>query len=284
VPLVAGGILISAFPGELRTIIDSWLPVRPFSGLVLSLPAAALYLLVVSGCLYSIHKRGDDSARAVLVLALFSFITLALLHLPGISLVMFTALSLSLLVGILATSYDMAYRDELTGLLGRRALNDRLRGLAGQFVIAMMDVDHFKQFNDTHGHDIGDEVLKMVARHIGGVGGGGSAYRYGGEEFCVVFAGKDMEFCRPFLEAVRVAVEEYHMQLRDRAHRPKSARTAKDRRGRRAKPRQDTRVSVTISIGMAAPDSKNNTPGKVLGAADRALYRAKKRGRNRLAA
>jgi diguanylate cyclase (GGDEF)-like protein len=93
---------------------------------------------------------------------------------------------------MMGTSYDMAYRDELTGLLGRRALNDRLKGLARQYVIAKMDVDHFKKYNDTHGHDIGDEVLKMVARQIGAVGGGGTAYRYGGEEFCVVFAVKTL--------------------------------------------------------------------------------------------
>ena len=58
----------------------------------------------------------------------------------------------------------MAFRDELTGLPGRRALNERLQRLPRQYVLAMTDVDHFKKFNDTHGHDVGDEVLKLVAQ------------------------------------------------------------------------------------------------------------------------
>ena len=53
--------------------------------------------------------------------------------------------------------------------------------------MAMIDVDHFKKFNDTHGHDIGDQVLKLVAARLAQVEGGGIAYRYGGEEFAVLF-------------------------------------------------------------------------------------------------
>ena len=131
--------------------------------------------------------------------------------------------------------YDMAYRDELTGLPGRRALNERLKGLGKHYSIAMMDVDHFKKFNDVYGHDIGDEVLKMVAKHIGGITGGGTAYRYGGEEFCVVFPGRNIDYCKPFLEAVRGSIENYRMRVRDFKHRPQEAKTARERRGRRSR-------------------------------------------------
>jgi diguanylate cyclase (GGDEF)-like protein len=175
----------------------------------------------------------------------------------------------------------MAYRDELTGLLGRRALNDRLKGLGKQYVIAMTDVDHFKKFNDTYGHNIGDDVLKMVGKSIENIQGGGIAYRYGGEEFCILFPGKSLYECKPFLEVIRESVENYKMAVRNIKSRPKSMKTALEWRGRRRRNRNKT-VSVTISIGAAERNRKYSSPDSVLKAADTALYEAKKKGRNRL--
>ena len=76
-------------------------------------------------------------------------------------------------LAIIMDSHAMAYRDELTGLPSRRALNQLLLSLGRRYTIAMLDIDHFKQFNDTHGHDTGDEVLRMVASQIARVGSGG---------------------------------------------------------------------------------------------------------------
>ncbi len=278
--LLSGVFLINYHSTALALIVTNWLPIKPFSGLVLSLPASACYMLVIIVGIYRLMKHNDEFALMIISISLFSFATLAKLNLANISAVMFIAVSISLIISMMGASYDMAYRDELTGLLGRRALNDRLQGLAREYAIAMMDVDHFKKFNDTYGHDIGDEVLKMVARKIGDVRGGGTAYRYGGEEFCIVFAGKDIDYCQPFLEDVRLDVQDYRMTLRDDVHRPKSRQTAKQRRGRRTKTRNEKTVSVTISIGMAEPDEKRNKPEIVLKAADNALYKAKKKGRN----
>src|SRR2546425_6328967 len=75
----------------------------------------------------------------------------------------------------------MAYQDSLTGLPARRALNEALLRLGGHYTVAMLDVDHFKRINDHHGHDVGDQVLKMIAAKLAQVTGGGKAYRYGGE-------------------------------------------------------------------------------------------------------
>jgi GGDEF domain-containing protein len=170
----------------------------------------------------------------------------------------------------------MAFRDELTGLPGRRALNERLQRLGRQYVLAMADVDHFKRFNDTHGHDVGDQVLKMVASRLRKIGGGGRAYRYGGEEFTLVFPGRSVEECLPHLEAVRQSVESYALQLRDASSRPKD-----DRLGRAARGKVSTsQVSVTISIGVAERQGEQRTPDEVIKAADQALYGAKKAGRN----
>ena len=188
------------------------------------------------------------------------------------------AAELMVAVGILQDTYHMAFRDELTGIPGRRALNEQLATLGSRYTVAMVDVDHFKKFNDTYGHDLGDQVLKMVAAHISRVSGGGRAFRYGGEEFTVLFAGKDAEDAIPHLEAVREDIESYRMALRA-ADRPAWSRGARRQRGGW---RGKRGVSVTVSIGLAERNGRFDTPQAVIEAADRALYRAKEKGRNRL--
>jgi diguanylate cyclase (GGDEF)-like protein len=183
-----------------------------------------------------------------------------------------------LIVAMLQTTYGMAFRDELTGLPSRRALNESMMKLGRRYTIAMIDVDHFKNFNDTYGHDLGDQVLKIVARKIMETGGGSKHYRYGGEEFTVLFPGKNMKAAIPYLEELREAIADYKMALRasDRPTRQKSAnRTRGAFRAAKA-------VSVTVSIGVAERTDKLATPGDVVKAADKALYRAKKMGRNQV--
>ncbi|HUG79414.1 MAG TPA: GGDEF domain-containing protein [Burkholderiales bacterium] len=183
-----------------------------------------------------------------------------------------------LIVALLAESHRLAFRDSLTGLPGRRALEERLRSLGERYAIAMVDVDRFKPFNDRHGHDIGDQVLKLVAGRLAQVGGGGTAYRYGGEEFSVVFPERSRGEVEGELEAMRASIENHRMALRGR-DRPRKAEDGAKRRGAGA---SDKVLSVTVSIGVAGPSAKLATPQQVLKAADQALYRAKQGGRNRV--
>ena len=274
-------VIMTILPQEQYvSTINSFIPIKSFSSYVLSTAASGAYLFVLLAGLLKLIKSDDNSVASLISVLLFSFITLALFDLPKISTVMFTAAGISLIFNLMSSSYDMAFRDELTGLLGRRALNDRLKGLGRRFAIAMMDVDHFKKFNDTYGHDIGDDVLKMVAKQINTIKGGGTAYRYGGEEFCIVFPGKSAKECVPFLELVRISIENYQMELRNFEHRPKSQKQGKERRGRRDKKRGNEFVSVTISIGVAERNEQNALLENVLKAADDALYEAKESGRN----
>ena len=173
-------------------------------------------------------------------------------------------------------AYQMAFRDELTGLPGRRALNERMQRLGRNYVIAMTDVDHFKKFNDTHGHDVGDQVLRLVASRLSKVTGGGRAYRYGGEEFALVFAGKTAEECVPHVEAVREVIANYVMHLRDQHNRPQDDTAGRQRRAGSS----GGTVSVTISIGVAERQADHRNPEAVLKSADQALYSAKGAGRN----
>ena len=187
----------------------------------------------------------------------------------------FTTAALILVVSLVETSHSMAYGDELTGLPGRRALNEALLKLGGRYAIAMVDIDHFKRFNDEHGHDVGDELLRMVGGRLADVGGGGKAYRYGGEEFAVLFPSKAVEDIVPYLEALRVGISVSAFTVRGR-RRPRE----KPDRPRAGAGRK--RVSVTVSIGVAEASRQHPTPERVIEAADAALYRAKKAGRNRL--
>jgi diguanylate cyclase (GGDEF)-like protein len=202
-------------------------------------------------------------------------------HVPNASVTFaaFTAMAaLMLTIAVLQDTFRMAFRDELTGIPSRRALNEQLAGLGSRYTIAMADVDHFKKFNDTYGHDLGDQVLKMVASQLADVGGGGKAYRYGGEEFTLLFPGKEANQALPYIEALRRDIEAYRLALRG-SDRPKKAKGSKRERGGW---RGKNSVSVTISIGVAERNDRLVTPQAVIEAADRALYRAKDKGRNRV--
>lgn len=192
--------------------------------------------------------------------------------------VFIAAAELMVTIGVLQDTFRMAFRDELTGLPSRRALNERLMTLPRAYTIAMLDIDHFKKFNDTYGHDLGDHVLKMIAARIAGIGGGGTAFRYGGEEFTVLFPGKSIDEAVPFLEALRKNVQAYRLALRA-SDRPKKTKGDKRQRGGWRGKRS---VSVTISIGVAERDDQFVTPEDVTQASDRALYRAKEKGRNQV--
>src|SRR5207247_5525311 len=122
------------------------------------------------------------------------------------------------------------------------------------------------------------QVLKMVAAKLAQVGGGGRAYRYGGEEFAVLFPGKSAQECLPELEALRQLVEEAKFILRSRIRSKRKKEKILSDRG----PGQ--RVPVTVSIGVAEKDARHTKPDQVVKAADRALYRAKDGGRNQVQA
>ena len=182
---------------------------------------------------------------------------------------------LVLVFAVLEHGYDIAYRDELTGLPGRRAFNNVMEQLGGSYTFAMCDVDHFKRFNDAYGHEAGDQVLRMVASKLSHVGGGGRAFRYGGEEFLIVFRGRAASEAEPFVEALRRSIADVGFVLRS-PDRP----VRKPRPSQETKQPSPTKIRITISVGIAERSKRHSTPELVLDAADSALYRAKESGRN----
>jgi len=218
---------------------------------------------------------------------------------------------------LIETSYVLAYHDELTGIRGRRAFNESLLSLDQQYAIGIVDIDHFKRFNDTYGHDVGDQVLCLVAKRLSQVGGDGQAFRCGGEEFAIVFRNTSAKEAFEHLDALRRMIETsaFHVRGADRraaqsaeagedprkdlragnSDRRKSAKKKTSAAGLRrdgrirpssgAQPRvnqQADHLSVTVSIGVAEPSTRYRQPEQVIQAADQALYRAKHKGRNRV--
>lgn len=181
---------------------------------------------------------------------------------------------LILMFTVLEHGYDIAYRDELTGLPGRRAFSSMMGQLSGTYSIAVCDIDHFKTFNDRYGHEVGDQALRMVAGRLAQVGGGGRVFRHGGEEFIIVFRGRSAMDAVPFADDVRKKVETAKFILRG-PNRPARRPSHPVKPAAMAPP-----IEITVSIGIAERTARHSTPDRVLDAADKALYLAKETGRN----
>lgn len=170
--------------------------------------------------------------------------------------------------------HQAATRDVLTGLYNRRffdessqremlrALRQQAKGDYAGLALMMIDIDHFKLFNDTHGHEVGDQVLREVAQVLQSqTRGSDVAARYGGEEFTIVLADITDELALERAQRVRQAVEQLVLH-----------------------PSGKDVGTVTISIGVAHFPLHGTTVDALLLAADKALYEAKRTGRNRVVA
>ena len=237
--------------------------------------AAALTFVAAGACVlrWVLHGAPIEAGLAI-VLAMAGLALLPILRVDGAR-TAFALAGAGALFAVLYASYRMAFVDALSGVPNRRALDEALARLSGIYALAMADVDHFKQFNDTHGHDAGDRVLQAVAQQLGRERRG-RVFRYGGEEFCLLFTGARSREAAKMCEEARVRVE----AMRVRIHSAPS----KVRRGQAIKRADASEVKVTISIGVALRDEATRHAADVLKAADQALYKAKAKGRNRVVA
>lgn len=162
-----------------------------------------------------------------------------------------------------ATISHLSLTDPLTGLHNRRALTEKLEEEYLQraryntdLSFALLDVDDFKPYNDSKGHLAGDELLELVARVVKSqIRASDFVARYGGDEFAIVFTNTRLDDAHLLAERIRLAI--------DRDTPPGS--------------------KVTISVGVATASSTTATPNLLIDAADKALYRAKRAGRNQVA-
>ena len=159
---------------------------------------------------------------------------------------------------------EQAIRDSLTGLYNRRYLDEifkqkisQMRRKTSSLSVLMLDIDHFKIFNDTHGHQAGDELLKMLGKLLRKYTRSSDvACRYGGEEFVILLADTNLDISNKRANEIRIAFEKQGIVYGDQT------------------------LSATISIGIAAYPEHGDSPEELLIQADQALYSAKAAGRN----
>ncbi len=165
-------------------------------------------------------------------------------------------------------SMEMAITDQLTGLYNRRYMEGHLEKHVSRSIdarrplsILALDIDHFKAVNDTHGHDIGDEVLREFAKRINdNVRGLDLACRAGGEEFIIILPDTELRFAEMVAERIRrhVGTSPFDISI------------------------PPGRLDLTVSIGVAVLEDAEDTTETLLRRADQALYAAKRDGRNRV--
>lgn len=188
----------------------------------------------------------------------------------------FSVMGLVFLHALYRMYWEKVYIDELTGIPNRRAFDEYLKKLGRKYTIAMMDVDHFKKFNDTYGHTEGDNVLRFVARHIADEAGG-AVFRYGGEEFSAIYRGLEAKEANNVLDIMRANLASSTFYLRA----SEDIRQSKTKKNRRKTVTKAKSVQVTISVGIAQKTRNKKEPQDVIDTADKALYKAKENGRNR---
>jgi diguanylate cyclase (GGDEF)-like protein len=174
----------------------------------------------------------------------------------------FLAIGVIIFILLIRESYRLAFYDELTALPGRRALVEDMAKLGMKYSLAMIDIDHFKKFNDTYGHDTGDEVLKMVASKLSEIGGGGKAYRYGGEEFVLLFPSREVDESYKHTDILRENIAKSPFIIKNK----ENSKT----------------IYINISSGIVQKNPQDKDPFGVMKRADNALYKAKKAGRNQV--
>ena len=237
-----------------------------------------LLAIAITGLIILVRLIQTSSILASGIFSSFIAITTAVhfYQQPQLATLFILLAGLLILMSIIINAYSLAYLDELTNLPSRRALTQNISTLGKNYSIAMVDVDHFKKFNDKYGHDIGDQVLKKLASQLRQVRGG-KAFRYGGEEFTVLFPNKNLNEARLFCEELCKNVENSPFMLRNKK-RPKTKQEESKQKQRDTIP-----LTITISIGLAERSQDLVTAEEVIKQADKALYKAKKNGRNQVA-
>lgn len=274
---VLGLAVLFTFPyGTLQEALRAVLWKNPWPQYVL-LPQPAIVAIGVTIVAILMQLRRQTHVLQLGNLMAFVACTLGLNSVaqPDSASLFFSIAAGSILIAMAFNSYNLAYLDELTNLPTRRALKQHLVALGKRYSIAMVDIDHFKKLNDRYGHDVGDQVLRMVAAHLAQIGGGGKAFRYGGEEFTILFANLDATTALPYVDELRHQLSKTPFILRQRKrprHRPEHP----------VKHERVEKLTVSFSAGIAQYQEHHDSPAAVMKLADKALYAAKHAGRNRV--
>ncbi len=240
---------------KMKLFVISFYPLEDISIII----AILVLFIMVALVLFNRYLLYNSSFLVIAVTFYMGFYFVKTPYAKELSLL---AIGVIIFILLIRESYRLAFYDELTSLPGRRALVEDMAKLGMKYSLAMIDIDHFKKFNDTYGHDTGDEVLKMVASKLAEVGGGGKAYRYGGEEFVLLFPSREVEESYKHTDILRETIAKSPFIVRNK----QNSKT----------------IYINISSGIVQKNSQDKDPFAVMKRADNALYKAKKAGRNQV--
>lgn len=260
VSIVFGGPGAIAFP--IAALLWCALSYSPFLVALLALTAGSTLIVAVAQNLMHFSIPQSESGVTTLMSARLG---IAMLVLGPLVLACVSSANRSLM----ARLAHQATIDHLTGTLSRSAFTRRANALLDSrqhtpqlpLTLMMLDIDHFKTINDRHGHGVGDQVLRQFAMTLQDQLHDGELFaRLGGEEFVIIVPGLAPELARFTAERLRRAVQDLHI----------------------AQPEQALRITVSIGLSGCAADTPAPSLDELLASADKALYRAKAQGRNRV--
>ena len=288
---------ISAWPGVLRLLL---VLIQPFLVLWLSLPEQAGFTLSLQQPLLPMVKTGWTALPQPALLAfcgallligvrvfveknpldsgtlwalLTSFVAFHGLHYGWSATNFLSAAGLILFVTLVQASHHQVYRDDLTGIPGKLAYEEAVAGLGKEYAVAVVGLDQLKQYGNQHGRPVSEQLLRLIAPKIVAAAGEGKVFRLAGEEFTILFPGKTTTETLVVLEAVRKAVEQTMMYLRNRDRVWEAGALSRTGSG-------NEELVVTASIGVAEAGNTLSSLGLVTKSAYRALYEAKAEGGN----
>lgn len=266
IPTLFGAPFLLAFESKIHTILNYSF------GLSSVIPLTSIFIFAI--CLFllvcrKIHKIEQIQA-CVVTLYSVTFFSFFLISHPFFFHLCFIGAVSCVLFSLLQISHKMAFLDELTNIPGRRALMTELKQIdAEEYSLAMIDIDHFKRLNDTYGHEVGDQALRTIAATLSQHIHTGTLYRYGGEEFILLFPRKQLDDILDEMESTRVLVSNSDFFLRPKTSQKKQANQP-----------YMASVHITVSCGVAQKQPLQ-TYDEVINLADQALYKAKQTGRNK---
>lgn len=283
--LAQGGIVATLRHPELATLARSLeeplVPVDLARWTALPHIVLVAFLVGLGGVLVRLGLSRRSFPAAVAWALIASFLALEGAGAGRPANIYFVIAGLLLVVGTSIDRSFFTFVDDATGLPGRLALNETLRRLRrrslrpGRYALACVEIDEFRNFRAEHGPDAARRVLRRIADALRRVGGGGRVFYCEGSTFAIVFRRTSAKAAARHLEVVRGAIEVATIDVRV-PERPRPG-TRPARAGA-----VDWTVAVTISGGVAQPQTRRDDPHEVLRAAGRALDRSKQAGLNRI--
>ncbi len=244
-------------------IYDYYLNFKFFDNIdskILTQPAILVAIIGFFILLVKASFSGSLLDNAFLVSLIIITLTINYCDNPTALTIFSTSALLIISSSVIQNLYYMAYHDNLTGIPSRQSFFSDIKKLPSKYSVAIIDIDNFKKFNDKYGHDIGDDVLVFVANRLAEIEGCNKAYRYGGEEFTVLFPNKNSKTSLELIDEVREDIANSKFYIED-----KKKKTEK----------------ITISVGLAERKRSDRSIDTVIKRADKALYKAKSSGKNK---